>query len=203
MFDYERVDPEQHVSSLETFLQVAPHLQLHETWLDKPVLRHPDLSMNNILIDDELKISGIIDWQHASVLPLFLCAGVPKAFINDRTPLDDTSEQSSRFRTPKYDETRNETKTSYPLTVHQRYINTTKTKPNLQSHYGAIEHKEAIYVQRSWKSSIAPWEGNSIPLQADLIQLAKVWPRMVGKDSRGDAKPMPCPIHSKRWRQRT
>ncbi|CDM29386.1 unnamed protein product [Penicillium roqueforti FM164] len=41
------------------------------------LLHHPDLHSNNKLVSDDLDIVGLIVWQHASVLPLFLAAGIP------------------------------------------------------------------------------------------------------------------------------
>ena len=61
----------------------------------EPTIRHPDLSSSNIFISDSGDITGIIDWQHATILPIFLQAKIPKHFQNYS---DDDSEN---FRPPK------------------------------------------------------------------------------------------------------
>lgn len=48
----------------------------------RPTLRHPDLQPPNIFVSDDFKTVGLIDWQHGSILPLFLQAGVPKYWQN-------------------------------------------------------------------------------------------------------------------------
>ncbi|KAG4429850.1 hypothetical protein IFR05_014673 [Cadophora sp. M221] len=53
------------------------------------------MAKNNILISDSSDITGIIDWQHATILPIFLQAKIPKHFQNYG---DDDSEN---FRRPE------------------------------------------------------------------------------------------------------
>lgn len=40
-------------------------------------LRHPDLSVNNMLVNDDLRITCIIDWSSASSVPLTELLAVP------------------------------------------------------------------------------------------------------------------------------
>jgi hypothetical protein len=57
--------------SSPTTLKLAPHLDVPSDHpLARPVLRHPDFSPNNILVNSSNDIVGVIDWQHAVVLPL-------------------------------------------------------------------------------------------------------------------------------------
>ncbi|RMZ05782.1 hypothetical protein D0864_02394 [Hortaea werneckii] len=55
MFNYEKVNPDEHIRTLEKFVQVAAHTVPAEEWLRKPVIRHPDLSPNNIFVDDDCR----------------------------------------------------------------------------------------------------------------------------------------------------
>ncbi|PKY03497.1 phosphotransferase family protein [Aspergillus campestris IBT 28561] len=84
--DYRLSQPSDHIRSLEAYLELAPKLLPSDGSLDRPLLRHPDLQPNNIFVSDDLDIVGLIDWQHASVLPLFLTAGIPKYFQNYEDP---------------------------------------------------------------------------------------------------------------------
>jgi hypothetical protein len=64
-----------------------------------PTLRHPNLQPKNVLISDDLEITGLIDWQHYSILPLLFQYGIPndlqnygdsvsKSLIPPRLPVD-------------------------------------------------------------------------------------------------------------------
>ncbi|KAI7235369.1 hypothetical protein KC330_g4312 [Hortaea werneckii] len=96
MFNYAKVDPEEDINSLEKFLKVALHAVPAEEWLHKPVIRHPDLSPNNIFVDDDCNITSILDWQHTTVLPLYLHAGIPSSLQNYGDP------DSEELKKPEY-----------------------------------------------------------------------------------------------------
>ena len=83
---YRKADPQEHARNLRTYLKVAPFVIPRDTWLHKAVLRHPDLQPNNIFISESFEITGCIDWQHATALPLFLHAGIPHYFQNYGDP---------------------------------------------------------------------------------------------------------------------
>lgn len=59
------------------FLGFGPRTTLH-----RPVMRYPGFQPNNILVSETNEIVGLIDWQHCSILPLGLAAGIPKHFQN-------------------------------------------------------------------------------------------------------------------------
>lgn len=84
---FKKISPQPHIDSLKKYLELAKCLGYsREIPLNRPVLRHPDLQPNNILISDSLDIIGLIDWQHATVVPLCLAAGIPKDFHNYGDP---------------------------------------------------------------------------------------------------------------------
>lgn len=57
------------ISLLSRFRQLAPFL--FPKGFNAPTLRHPDLSLNNILlVPGSTEIASIIDWQDATVFPL-------------------------------------------------------------------------------------------------------------------------------------
>nr|KMM73047.1 hypothetical protein CPAG_09336 [Coccidioides posadasii RMSCC 3488] len=75
--DYD-INPEEHISLLSQFMQLAPFLVPSQSNLIAPTLRHPDLSLANILlVPGSTKIASVIDWQDASIFPLFMQAGYP------------------------------------------------------------------------------------------------------------------------------
>ncbi|CAG8004782.1 unnamed protein product [Penicillium salamii] len=73
--------PEDGLALLKKYIDVAPHLVPPST--DESgcanVLWHPDLHLDNIFVDpDTHQITRIVDWQSASVAPLFYQSGVPR-----------------------------------------------------------------------------------------------------------------------------
>ncbi|KAJ0422842.1 kinase-like domain-containing protein [Aspergillus carlsbadensis] len=70
IYGFQQASPESHIQTL----QASP--------LDRPVMRHPDFQPNNILIAESNEIVGLIDWQHSSILPLGIAAGIPSHFQN-------------------------------------------------------------------------------------------------------------------------
>ena len=54
--DY-KVFPSEYIHSLETYLQAVPYIvPTDDASLTRPILRHPDLEPNNVLISDDLNI---------------------------------------------------------------------------------------------------------------------------------------------------
>ncbi|KAJ5993401.1 hypothetical protein N7451_009125 [Penicillium sp. IBT 35674x] len=73
----DNVHPSEHTSLLSQFLQLAPYLTLPGSH-SAPTLRHPDLSLSNILLAPvSTKFISIIDWQDAVIFPRFMQAGYP------------------------------------------------------------------------------------------------------------------------------
>lgn len=71
------IQPSEHTSLLSQFLQLAPLLTPPGSY-SASTLRHPDLSLSNILLaPGSSKIISIIDWQDAVVFPRFMQAGYP------------------------------------------------------------------------------------------------------------------------------
>jgi hypothetical protein len=73
----EQNSPKAHTALLEKFLSVVPHIVPRDPELVSPRLWHPDFHAGNIYIDDQARISSIIDWQGAWVIPVFVGANPP------------------------------------------------------------------------------------------------------------------------------
>lgn len=63
---------------LKTLCMAVPHILPHSTDQHMPLLWHKDLHFGNIFISQEGKITCIIDWQDADILPPFLAARIPQ-----------------------------------------------------------------------------------------------------------------------------
>lgn len=69
------------ISLLERYMKVASYLvpQPNDQPSSTNVLWHPDLHLDNIFVDpDTCQITRIVDWQSASVAPIFYQSGVPR-----------------------------------------------------------------------------------------------------------------------------
>ncbi|KAI7531858.1 hypothetical protein KC331_g13880 [Hortaea werneckii] len=195
MFNYEKVDPDEHIRSLEKFLKVAAPTVPIEEWLHKPVIRHPDLSPDNIFVDDDCKITSILDWQHTTVLPLYLHAGIPRSLQNYGDP------DSEELKKPEYPSNLDELDEDDRLKdielyrrrhTHYYYVGATITK--LNSHYKAMSHDRGLLRKKFYQHAVAPWEGNSIPLKADLVMLSRNWSELTKGSIEGEKENESCPI---------
>ena len=90
-YGYEKQPPSDHIKNLERYLLIAPLLVPKNSVLHHPRIRHPDLQPSNIIVsrspDSSLQVVGLIDWQHASLLPLFLLAGIPQELQKLQDPI--------------------------------------------------------------------------------------------------------------------
>lgn len=83
LHQFTEMSPTTHIKLLSDYLKMALYLDISpEHPFSRPTLRHPDLSPSNIMVNSSNDIVGVIDWQHAVVLPLCLCAGIPRHFQN-------------------------------------------------------------------------------------------------------------------------
>jgi hypothetical protein len=81
--DYQQQSPSRHMEFLKMYVQIAPDLvPKHDDNMTRPSIRHPDIQPNNVFVSQNLEITGLIDWQHCAILPLFLQAGVPGSLQN-------------------------------------------------------------------------------------------------------------------------
>jgi hypothetical protein len=190
---YEKMTPGEHAANLEHFSRIAPYLVPRNQLLHKPVLRHPDLQPNNIFLSDDLKIVGLIDWQHSSVLPQFLSAGIPKYFQNYE------DEESIRFIVPKLppdldemDEgARNNALEQYRRR-HLHFYYVAFSERFNPGHHEALDLPTNLLIRKAFSHAAEPWEGNNIPLQADLIHIKQAWQEILRDNGHEHVQ---CPVN--------
>lgn len=152
--------------------------------MNRPTLRHPDLSPNNIFISQDGQITGIIDWQHSLVLPLFLQAYIPHYFQNFG------DENSENFRVPLLPpnfESLSEAEKEAEEDLYRRrqlhFLYIGATGHNNPRHYKALffdpEGRRASLYQRAR----SPWEGDNISLKAQLIRTVQNWSSLRPKNT--------------------
>lgn len=203
LYNYQKVSPSEHVQNLEKYLQAIPHIIPHsDSTLTRPTLRHPDLQPNNIFVseDENLHITGLIDWQHSALLPLFLSCGIPDSLQN----YGDSATESLQLPVlpPNFDsldesEQYNQVMLLRKRQLHVFYIAATeKFNP---MHYNALAYDFSVLRRKLFEHASVPWEGDNITFKADLIKLSQNWSEMrtttTTSSSSNDAKQPPsCPI---------
>ncbi|KAJ5562716.1 hypothetical protein N7535_002839 [Penicillium sp. DV-2018c] len=189
-YNYQPQSHLEHIMNLEKYLKVAPHLaSLNRSALHRPVLRHPDLQPNNILVSNELEIKGLIDWQHSTVLPLFLQCGIPQNLQNYGDEISESLQiptLPNNFNELEEKERLQHAELYRKRQLHYLYVKLTADKN--PEHYDALTYDFRALRRRIFHHARDPWEGDNIDLKADLVTLSRNW-----KQVNPDAK-SPCPI---------
>lgn len=199
LYNYQKVSPSEHVQNLEKYLQAIPHIIPHsDSTLTRPTLRHPDLQPNNIFVseDENLHITGLIDWQHSALLPLFLSCGIPNSLQN----YGDSATESlqlpvlpSNFDSLDESEQYNQVMLLRKRQLHIFYIAATEKFNPI--HYNALAYDFSVLRRKLFEHASVPWEGDNITLKADLIKLSQSWSEMItGTTSSSNDAKSPCPI---------
>jgi hypothetical protein len=164
------------IHHLLDYLKVAPYLVSKAEQLNVPTIRHPDLSPSNILISDSGDITGIIDWQHTTILSIFLQAKIPKHFQNYS---DDNSEN---FRRPELAEdfvnmtsSDKEVKMERYRRRQVHYFYLGYTSDLNKAHFHAIGKYNLVLRSQLYDTAGRPWEGDNTSLQAQLIKTIAQW----------------------------
>ncbi|KAK2754792.1 hypothetical protein FQN54_006685 [Arachnomyces sp. PD_36] len=180
------IDPSEHVSLLSKYLLVAPYLVPEKEEMSSPTLRHPDLSLANVLlVPNSSKILGFIDWQDAAILPLFMQAGYPAFCENDlsrpqpmtRPKLPDEFDQLSADEKAK-------AKKSFRLEEANLYY-TAATGLNNSSHLQALRLRGLGVRQYLFSQAGFPWDADFVNLKAALVSISRGWEEFSST---------PCPI---------
>lgn len=187
-----------HVKSLERYLRVAPSLVPIRPELNAPVLRHPDLQPNNIFISDKYRVTSLIDWQHAIVLPAFLAAGIPNSFQNF------SDAESNFFSPPKpppdldsMDEVERSQAQELFRRRHVHFFYLGFTQQFNPPHWRVLEDPIDLLRRRIYNHAGEPWEGLNTSLQHDLVQVSQNWEKIAPPNPGSTAAPAPppaCPI---------
>jgi hypothetical protein len=170
------IDPSEHVSLLSKYLLVAPSLVPDKEELSLPTLRHPDLSLTNILLaPNSSNITGFIDWQDAAILPLFMQAGYPAFCEHDRSrpqpmtrpKLPDDFDQLSV-------EDKEKARVKFRLEEANLYY-TAATGINNTPHLQALRLPGLGVRQYLFSQAGFPWDADFVNLRAALVGISQGW----------------------------
>ncbi|KAJ9400232.1 hypothetical protein DTO282F9_3002 [Paecilomyces variotii] len=200
IYHFSKVSPDTHMRNLSDYLKLVPFLGFGAgTALHRPVMRHPDFQPNNILVSDSNEIVGLIDWQHSSILPLGLAAGIPKYFQNYGDPESEELRKPQLDLPPNFESLSHSEQASIRETLRKRLVHFSYaafTGRLNEEHYDAIFDNSVILRQRLFKSAGTPWEGDSVTLRADIIRAIRSWQNLLSADSavHGEGDPPLSPV---------
>jgi hypothetical protein len=160
-------------------------------------MRHPGLALWNIVIDpDDLKITSILDWQGASVLPYPIQAGYPWFLSNDRKGVSEVRQLDKlpdNFDSLDKDEKVKLQVNHIDRLSCQLYI-LANAKYN-RAHFNALQQMvnpcRAELVSRAGR----PWNGDIVAFRRAILDVILHW-ELFAKE--------PCPLdypltNAKRW----
>lgn len=194
---YQKQSPLDHIKNLNRYLAMASSLVPQDPALSSFCIRHPDLQPNNIIVSlspgSGVEIAGLIDWQHASILPLFLQAGIPGSFQCHDDPISRSRVQPSL---PNEWDKLDDNQKSKEMEIYRRrllhyhYIENAEryNKP----HYLGLTDAAGSLRRRLFQTAREPWEGETMALKAALVQATENWETLVGPGPRSGATA--CPI---------
>lgn len=152
--------PEAHITLLEKYLAAVPYITTKDPELVSPRLWHPDFHAGNIYIDEEARISGIIDWQSAWTAPAIIGANPPKLLDygiemlmeppENVEALDDATREELRYRAYQ------------SLLIHTYETSTAKKNPLMNKvmrhpHGQTLKQLEA-FVGSTWDNCLIHFE---------------------------------------------
>ncbi|KAK0482281.1 protein kinase subdomain-containing protein PKL CAK Fmp29, partial [Armillaria novae-zelandiae] len=185
-YKYQEQQPSDHIENLDRYLRIAPSLIARDPARDHFCIRHPDLQPSNIIVSwspdsNSYIVVGLIDRQHASILPLSLHAGIPQRLQNyDDAGWQPMMPPSLPDKLDDLDETqqRREIELYRRRLVHYHYVDNTE-KYNML-HYAALMDPMGTLRRRLFRLARAPWEGETLELKVALIQAAENWETLTG-----------------------
>ncbi|KAJ7775916.1 protein kinase subdomain-containing protein PKL/CAK/Fmp29, partial [Mycena maculata] len=191
-YRYQEQSPSDHIENLNRYLLIASSLVPRDPALGHFRIRHPDLQQNNIVVsrspDSNWQVVGLFDWQHASILPPFLLAGVPERLQNYDDPI---SQSMTRPSLPENLDDLDETEQSRAKElylrrlVHYYYVKSTEECNEL--HYAALTDPVGMLRRRLFYHAGDPWEGETLALKVALIAATENWETLTGTCA-------PCPV---------
>ena len=192
-YGYKEQPPSDHIRNLERYLLIAPSLIPKNSALRQFRIKHPDLQPSNVIVStssdsNQLKIVGLLDWQHASILPAFLFPGIPGRLQNYDDPVSQALTPPSL---PANMDELDQSEQSHAMglyhrrLVHLHYVMSTEQYNKL--HHDALSDPVSMFTYRLFDQAGAPWEGETHALKTALIEATEIWGRLTGEG-------VPCPI---------
>ena len=131
--------------------------------------------------DSDCQVVGLLDWQQASILPMFLHAGFPwhlqihddpdSQSMTPPSPPDDLDELEGTERTRTEEVYRDHL-------IYYHYVTSTEECNKL--HYAAYTDPMYRLRDRLFLHASCPWEGETLELKLALIEATEKWKELTG-----------------------
>lgn len=191
-YKYQEQLPSDHVLKLHRYLLIAPTLVPTSPHFRQFGIRHPDFRQGNVFVarspDSGWRIVSLFDWQHTTILPLFLLADLPKFLLYDGGPISQSVTPPSR---PENFDDLDETEGTAAeeayrnRLIHYHYF---KNMEELNRfHYVTLTDPNCALCSRLFTYASSPWEGETLELKAALIEAMQMWRALTGDVT-------PCPV---------
>ncbi|RII14889.1 hypothetical protein CUC08_Gglean003811 [Alternaria sp. MG1] len=178
----QQMSPGAHTALLEKFLATVSYITPKDPELASPRLWHPDFHAGNVYVDDQARISCIIDWQGAWAGPMFISANPPllldygidmltKLPENFKT-LDDATKDKLRYQV------------SQSILIHT-YEETTVEKNPLM--YKVMRHPHGQTLKQLEAFAGSTWDNCLFPFEECLVRAEREWGHFDTNE--------PCPYH--------
>ena len=191
-YKYQKQLPSDHVENLERYLLIAPSLIPNDPALSQFYINHVDLQPGNIFVsrspESDLKIVGLIDWQHTPILPKFLLAEIPVSLQNNDDPVSESMTLPSlpdNFDDLTENQQNREKDYFRHRLAHYHYMKNTEELNKL--HYAALMEPMNKLRRRLFEVASWPWLGETLELKYELIKATENWETLTGGSS-------PCPV---------
>ncbi|KAF8989695.1 hypothetical protein BDQ17DRAFT_1434297 [Cyathus striatus] len=177
-------DPAAHIALVERIESLIPHLILKDSPdLITPILWHPEFSAGDIMISyDGLRgkskqMVTLIDWQHSSVLPLYLQAKPTQIFLGERIHYG-----------PQHDKSPSDNSGDSSLGVERYLIKCLKNEKELAASLFSMTNPIIVHFKTLVNRSYGMWEGSFMRVRKEMVELEDIWPKYFGNDT-----PFPSP----------
>ena len=183
-------DRTEHSKLLSMYLAAVPHIMPpNDSDICAPNLWHPDLSLGNLYVSETgpAILQGIIDWQHASILPYFSFLSMPSAFAYWGDKID----MSGMLPGPLPDdidvrppEEQAEYRLELKMANRHRYYQGRSTNER-QLAVRRLPHASQLEMLPTFV--LRTWSDGALNLRHALLTLRERWTKIAGEGT-------PCPI---------
>jgi hypothetical protein len=164
----EQSSPEAHIALLQKFLSIVPHITPQDSEIASPRLWHPDFHAGNIYVDDQARISCIIDWQGAWTTPVFIGANTPKLLDYGIDMLMKLPDNFKALDDAKKDQLRYQV--SQSILIHTYETLTAEKNPLM---YKMMRHPHGQTLKQLEAFVCSTWENCLFPFEECLIRVER------------------------------
>ena len=160
--------PEAHTAVLKRFLAAVPHITSKDPELAFPRFWHPEFHAGSIYIDDQARITCVIDWQGAWTAPSFIGANPPllldygiemlMKLPENFKSLDDATKEKLRYQV------------SQSILIHTYETSTAEKYPLMNK---VMRHPHCKTLKQLEAFANSTWDDNLFPLEECLISVER------------------------------